>query len=281
MSRHTHVVVGYDGTKESEPAVRWAAEEAKRRYVKLTLCHAWRWPYPISYIDYDGEAIVKRMGEHILHSGAAIAGETAPFVKVHEILMDGPASAALLHYADDAELIVVGSREQNELPIGSSALHVPARAHCPVMVVRDPGPTDGRVVVGVDGSAGSDAALGFAFEEALLRGWRLQAVYGYWEPSGVADSDIALFADKAELERVCGARLQRAVAPWCEKYPQVDVRTSLVTDGPRKALLDAAEGADLIVVGDRGERGLHPMLLGTTTLAMLQLSPRSVVVVHP
>lgn len=281
MSRNTHVVVGYDGTRESELAVRWAAEEARRRYMTLTLCHAWRWPYPISHIDYDGVAIVKRMGEHIMHRGASIAVETAPRVTVREVLMDGPAASALLHHCLDAEMIVVGSHERNDLPVGSSALHVPARASCPVVVVRDPGPTDGRVVVGVDGSAGADAALGFAFQEAQLRGWRLQAVYGCWEPGAAPDSDIALYGDTAELKRVCGARLERAVAPWCEKYPQVDARTRLVTEEPRSALLEAAEGADLIVVGDRGQRGLHPLLLGTTTLALLQLSPCSVAVVHP
>jgi nucleotide-binding universal stress UspA family protein len=281
MAAYSHVVTGYDGTRESELALRWAVEEARRRRLALTVCHAWRWPYPISYIDYEGVAIVKRMGEHLLRHGAGIAEDLAPGLRVQRVLMDGPAPAALLHEADGG-LIVLGSHERSELPVGSSALQVPARAHGPVLVVRDPGEaTDGRIVVGVDGSAGADAALEFAFEEAALRGWTLEALYGCWEPGSVADTEIALFADKAELEHVCGTTLQRAVAPWLVKYPQVSVRTSLVMEGPRRALLNAAEGADLIVMGDRGARGLHPQLLGGTTLAMLQLAPCTVAVVHP
>ncbi|SEG88067.1 Nucleotide-binding universal stress protein, UspA family [Thermomonospora echinospora] len=281
MGRYSQVLVGYDGTKESERALRWAVEEARRRRLPLTVCHAWRWPYPISYIDYEGAAIIKRMGENLLRHGTALAQNLAPGVPVRHRLMDGPTASALLHHADDG-LIVIGSHEQSELPVGSSALQIPARARCPVMVVRDPAQaTEGRVVAGVDGSAGGEAALEFAFEEAALRGWRLDAVHGCWEPASVADSEIALFADKVTLEHVCGARLQRAVAPWLVKCPQVSVRTFMPMEEPRRALLDAAEGADLIVVGDRGEGGLHPQLLGATTLAMLQLSPCTVAVVHP
>jgi nucleotide-binding universal stress UspA family protein len=279
MGRYSQVLVGYDGTKESELAVRWAVQEARRRRLALTVCHAWRWPYPISYIDYEGVAIVKRMGRHLLDHGAGLAESLAPGLTVRRVLLDGSAPAALLHEADDG-IVVVGSHEGSELPVGSSALQVPARARGPVLVVRDPGEaTDGRVVVGVDGSADADAALEFAFEEAALHGRQVEAVYGCWEP-GVAGTEIALFADAAELERVCGARLERVVAPWLVKYPQVKVRTSLVTEGPREALLNAAEGADLVVVGARGAHGLQRQLLGATTLAMLQLAPCTVAVVR-
>ncbi|MBA9002772.1 universal stress protein [Thermomonospora cellulosilytica] len=280
MGRYSQVLVGYDGTGESELAVRWAAEEAERRRLPLTVCHAWRWPYPISHIDHQGAAIIKRMGEHILRHGSRIAESRVPGITVRRRLTDGPASSALLHEADDG-LIVIGSHEQRRLPVGSSALQIPARAHTPVLVVRDGGSaTDGRIVVGVDGSADADAALEFAFEEAALRGRRLDAVYGCWETASVADSDLALYADKAELERVCGARLERAVAPWLVKYPQVDARTRMIMDDPRKALLSAAEGAALIVVGARGTGGFRPLLLGATTVAMLQLAPCTMAVVH-
>ena len=40
------VVVGYDGSTESQRALRWAVEEARRRWTSLVICHAWHWPYP-------------------------------------------------------------------------------------------------------------------------------------------------------------------------------------------------------------------------------------------
>ncbi|ACY97593.1 MULTISPECIES: universal stress protein [Thermomonospora] len=281
MAVHGHVLVGYDGTRGSELALRWAVAEARSRGLPLTVCHAWHWPYPAGHVDLGGVAIVRRTGEHLLQRGVDIAESLAPGLRVRPVLTDGPASSALLREAGDG-LIVIGSRERDELSMGSAALQVPARAHGPAMVVRDPGGgTEGRVVVGVDGSAGADAALEFAFEEAALRGWTLEALYGYWEPGGMADIEITLFADRDRLERLCCTRLRRAVAPWADRYPQVDVRNSLVEEEPRQALLAAAKGADLLVVGDRGVRGLHPQILGGTTLAMLQLAPCTVAVVHP
>ncbi|GAA2437494.1 universal stress protein [Actinomadura vinacea] len=274
------VLVGYDGTKESEHALRWAVEEARLRRSELVVCHCWRWPYPISHVDSDLEEIVKRMGLHVLEHGVNQARDLAPSLRVRQRLADGPAYAALMHESYEAELIVIGSHEQGSPLIGSTVLQLPGRARLPVMVVRRPEPAHGRIVVGVDGSAGSDAALAFAFEEAALRGWRLEAVYGCWEPGAVAGSDLALFADEEELTRSCGATLQRAVAAWQHKYSRVEVDTSLVLEGPRTALLHAAERADLVVVGDRGTGTVGPLLLGATSTALLQHSPCTVAVTH-
>lgn len=281
MSRHSHVLVGYDGSKEGERALRWAVGEAKLRRLPLEVCHAWHWPYPTAQLDPEGLGIVRRMAEHVLDHGVSIATGLAHGLEVRKRLATGPASAALLHEAFGAELVVVGSHGHAGLPVGSAALHVPARATSPVIVVRESDASEGRVVVGVDGSSGGDAALEFAFEEAALRGWRLDAVYGAWEPGAVAGTDLALYADADALERAAGARLERSVAPWRVKYPQVDARTHLRLEPPREALLAAAEGADLLVVGHRGHGGIAPLLLGAVSQAALVHGPCSVAVVHP
>ena len=279
MAPQTSVVVGYDGTDESDHALRWAVEEARMRQRDLVICHSWRWPYPISHVDLDLEETVKRMGQHVLERGVSRARDLTRSVRIRPKLMDGPAYAALLHESYDAEVLVVGSHEQEELAIGSTALQLPARAQQPVMVVRRSDHHE-RVVVGVDGSAGGDAALAFGFQEAALRGWRLKAVYGCWEPGAVAGTDLALFADRDELTRSCGALLERVVSPWRTKYPRVQADTSLVMEGPRTALLEAAKQADLVVVGDRGTGSVGPLLLGSTSTAMLQHAPCTVAVAH-
>lgn len=286
MARNTHLLVGYDGSAESEHALRWAVDEARRRRLPLTLCHAWRWPYPATHLDHEGQQIVQRMGRHILEHGATLAAAQAPNLKIETRLPTGPAYVALLRAAEDAEMIVIGSHSDDALPVGSTALQLPARAHRPVVVVREPAQPAGhrRIVVGVDGSAGGDVALRFAFEEAAVRGWRLRAVCGRgrFAPDGgdLFGHPAPGPAEPAELERVWGAGLQRAVAPWREKYPQVEAETRLVAADPREALLTAAQEADLVVVGDRGTGGLHPMLLGSTTLAVLQHAPCSVAIVE-
>ncbi|TMQ86467.1 universal stress protein [Actinomadura soli] len=275
----SHVVVGYDGTSESERALRWAVGEARLRRLPLTVCHAWRWPYPISYIDYEGVAIVRRMGEHLLDHGVALARELAPSVTVRERLHDGGAGPALVHEGHDADLIVVGSHEPDEMPVGSTALRVPAQADRPVLVVRSAARRDGLVVVGVDGSAGADAALAFGFEEAALRGWRLRAVYGCWEPGAAPDGDLSLFGDEDKLRRVCGALLERAVAPWRVKYPYVRATTSLVLRSPRETLLEAAQDANLTVTGARGTGAVETLTVGATSDALLKHAPCTVAVV--
>ncbi|TDE33951.1 universal stress protein [Actinomadura sp. 6K520] len=275
----SHVVVGYDGTAESDRALRWAVDEARLRRLPLTVCHVWRWPYPISYIDYEGVAIVRRMGEHLLDHGVALARDLAPGLKVRKRLHDGSASSALIHESHDAELIVVGSHEPDEMPVGSTALRVPAQAARPAVVVRSAATRDGLVVVGVDGSAGADAALALGFEEAALRGWRLRAVYGCWEPGAAPDGDLSLFGDEEKLRRVCGTVLERAVAPWRVKYPYVQATTSLVVEPPREALLAAAEEATLTVVGARGTGAVDALALGATSDALLKHAPCTVAVV--
>lgn len=277
----SHVLLGYDGTEENEPALRWAVEEARLRGLDLVVCHCWRWPYPEGHVDGDAEAVIRRVGENLLELGASRAREMGAEGRIRKRLMRAPAPDALLRESRGAELIVVGSHERHDMPLGSTVLRLPARAQRPVIVVRSPCRPRGETVAGVDGSPGGDAALGFAFEEAALRGWRLRVVYACWEPGAVDDSELVLFSDKDRLRQARTALLEKVAAPWQERYPAVDATVSLLLERPREALLDAAETADLLVVGDRGIGGLDPLLLGATSSALLHDAPCTIAVVPP
>jgi nucleotide-binding universal stress UspA family protein len=274
MSWHSHVIVGYDGSRRGERVIRWAVTEAKLRRIALTICHAWHFDYPISQMDPEWLGIVKRMAEHVLDHGVFHARAAAPTLKINKSLLPAPAAPALLHEADDAELIVLGSRGNGE-PAGSTAVQVAAMADCPVVVLRDVEPADGRIIVGVDGSPGSDAALAFAFEEAALRDWRVHAVHGCREREIGPDTDVE------DLKRAAGVMLERSVAPWREKYPHVAAWTHLVLEPPREALIEASAGAEMLVVGNRGLGGFEPLMLGAVSQAMLHHAPCTVAVAHP
>jgi nucleotide-binding universal stress UspA family protein len=278
-AQRPHVLLGYDATEDSDAALRWAVGEARLRGLGLVLCHCWHWPYSADHVDDDVEAIMKRAGENLLERGEARAAELGAPGDVGRRLRAGPVTEALVHESPDAELIVIGSRERHHLPVGSTAVRLPARARRPVIAVRRNGRTRGVIVAGVDGSPGGDAALGFAMEEAALREWSLRVVFGVWEPWAVDEAELALFADKERLAQVRAVTLERAVAPWRGRYPKVDLRASVVMDRPREALLEAAEDADLMVVGDRGNGDLGPLLLGATSSAMLQHAPCAVAIV--
>ncbi|GAA4363125.1 universal stress protein [Actinomadura verrucosospora] len=278
-AQRSNVLFGYDGTKENDPALRWAVEEARLRGLDLMLCYCWHWPYPSGHVDAGVQAVLQRAGENLLRKGARRARDLGAQGKVRTLLRREPACDTLVYESDDAELIVVGSHERHLLPAGSTATELPARTRRPVVAVRGADGHRGLIVAGVDASEHADATVGFAIEEAALRECDLRVVHGAWEPGAVPESDLPLFADKARLFQARAAMLERLVHPWRRRYPKVHVDVSLLLERPRETLLNAADGADLLVVGDRGTGSLDPLLLGATSSAMLHHAPCSVAIV--
>lgn len=275
------VLVGFDGSTASERALRWAVEEARLRRLPLTVVHAWHWPYPVPP---SGLETIRDMARQVLDRGVRMAREASPRTPTRGRLVSGPAPAMLVEESEDASLAVVGTCGQGasaELYAGSSALRVPAYARCPVVVVRCTADRGLPIVVGVDGSGASDAALAFGFEEAALRGRPLRAVFGCWEPEAIASAEMGMIADPDQLRVMGEIRLERAFLPWREKYPYVDASTVLSLRTPRHALMEAAARAGLLVLGGRGLGGVTGLRLGAVSSALLQHAPCSVAIVRP
>jgi len=139
----------------------------------------------------------------------------------------------------------------------------------------------GKIVVGVDGSAGSRAALRWAHAEAQLRGATLEAVTVWqlpvmaWLPAFGAmppPEDLS-----GEAERALVATLAEEGVSSTEEVPVV----SVVAEGAAAAaLLDAADDADLLVVGSRGHGGFTELLLGSVSHQCVSHAPCPVVVVR-
>ena len=147
----------------------------------------------------------------------------------------------------------------------------------------------GRIVGGVDGSPGGQAALRFALEEARLRRATLDAVHAWLMPlyEGVPGPFVVglpagppLDEVRRELERAARAVLDRALAD-AGPADGVEVRRAAVESAPAKALLDAAVGADLLVVGSRGRGGFKGLLLGSVSTQCAKHAPCPVAVVKP
>ncbi|MCO5993816.1 universal stress protein [Actinoallomurus rhizosphaericola] len=280
----SHVLVGFDGSPGAERALRRAAEEARARRLPLTVCHAWHWPYPVSPSGPEALETARRMGRHTLDHGVFVAERLCPALMVRPRFATGPASAVLIDESENAALAVVGSHGRGGfvgLGAGSTALHLAAYGHCPVLVMREDPEPDGPIVVGVDGSPAAEAALAFAYEEAVLRRRSIRAVFACWEPEAIASAEMGMLRDPEQLRMLSAARLERTVCPWREKYPSVETETRLVMRTPRHALLEAATDAGLLVVGDRGLGGLPGLRLGSVSHAVLVHAPCSVAVVRP
>jgi nucleotide-binding universal stress UspA family protein len=142
-----------------------------------------------------------------------------------------------------------------------------------------------RIVVGVDGSDGARVALEWAVEEARLRGAPLVAVHAWQAPPlGMVGGpfDAPSMPDPQLMERVeAGARqlLERELA--AVDTSGVEIESVVEPRNPADALLDAARGARLLVVGTRGHGGFKGLLLGSVSQQASNHAPCPVVIVPP
>ncbi len=137
---HGAVVVGVDGSRLSVEALRFAAREARLRGAVLRVVHAWA-PVPVGYpavyigVDFDAsEKAARAVLDTCLADGVGDRGDLA----VEDLLVTGSATPALLSAAEDAQLLVVGSRGHGgfaELLLGSVSHQCLHHAPCPVAVV--------------------------------------------------------------------------------------------------------------------------------------------------
>ncbi|MGH4006691.1 MAG: universal stress protein [Pseudonocardiaceae bacterium] len=142
-----------------------------------------------------------------------------------------------------------------------------------------------RVVVGIDGSAGSLAALQFAFDEAKRRATGLLVVTAFHLPDVWSITyALPVSCTVDEIRDNVLQNTRRVVAETlgdqmtADDAPQIDV----VAEGGGAAhiLVSAAVGSPLLVVGSRGLGGVRRMLLGSVSLQCVQHAPCPVTVVR-
>jgi nucleotide-binding universal stress UspA family protein len=286
------VAVGVDGSAQGTRAVGWAAEQARRHGVTLRLVHACELPagYPGGMVDAQVlRSALEEQGRDWLAEAATAARSVAPDLRVEQVFEVGPAVPLLVGESRDASQVVLGSRGLGGftgLLVGSTAVALAGRSHCPVVVVRgavlgQPPPTEGPVVVGVDGTPFGEAAIEFAFAEASMRRAELIAVHAWTdlllELAFVGGRDALDFSRLAEQAHEL---LAERLAGWQEKYPDVRVVREVRRERAPRALLETATNAQLVAVGSRGRGGFRGLLLGSTSQHLLYHAPCPVAVIR-
>ncbi len=271
------IVVGTDGSDHSMRAVEWAAEEAARRGVPLRIVHAVApWLYDTS-VDPRLAAVRKWLitsGEEVVDAAVAAVRGRVPGIEAGGEAVPGGAAKALLEEARNASMIVLGGHGVGVISgvlLGSTALQVVAHTTVPTVVVRHRDPVVRQeILVGVDGSESGDAALAFAFEEARLRRVRLRAVHVWSEPGAAGPGEMMPLVYDPEIVSDEQARhLDGALAPWRDKYPDVEVVPEIVHGRPVRILGGASARADLLVAGTRGRGGFAGLVLGSVSHGLL------------
>lgn len=245
------VVVGTDGSTSAQLAVRWAAEEARRRGTALHVVYAYPWlSRARSWETTPSEEALAQAQAAVDAAAARVADIVSTTT---EVVVEDPA-LALVRASASASLVVVGARGRTGgvgARVGAQARGVVENAHCDVVVVRAFAVPDGPVVVGMDPRDHSPHALGYAFADAARRGVPVVVVQG----GKKADPD-------AETE----------LARWRERHPGVDVTLHQSTAEPAEALLEAAPGAGLIVVGHT-RRSFGGFTIGSVARAVIPRVP--------
>lgn len=117
-----------------------------------------------------------------------------------------------------------------------------------------------RIVVGVDGSPSSKAALRWAVRHARLTGARVEAVAAWQFPTYYGWD---LLPDSADIESTARSMLEEAIAGIATLAAGVKIQPMVRQGNAAQVLLDDAKGAGLLVVGSRGHGGFTEALLGS------------------
>jgi nucleotide-binding universal stress UspA family protein len=278
------IMVGVDGSADSDRAEEWAATAASQRQAALHFVYAIPGrAFSVTYSAAD-EREHREFAQRVISDATAAVQQSG--VPVTSEVVDGPAVPALLAAGKSATMIVVGSRGHGAvagLLLGSVSQHVSRHASCPVVVVKEHADRKAQhVVVGVDGSASCGKAIGFAFDTASRSQAPLIAIHAWHDVTAIATAGPSDLALKDVAERVsAGERLvSESLAGWTEKYPDVAVTREAIPVHPARVLADASEHAALVVVGSRGRSQVTGLLLGSVSQAVLHHARCPVAVVR-
>jgi nucleotide-binding universal stress UspA family protein len=286
MRQRQTIAVGVSGV-DSWRTLAWAVAEATIVGGRVVVCHVCPpdsvLAAPRAYLSLAALGLA----DPGLSRAVAAARHRLGEERVDLRICLGKPGEALVDAATDADLMVVGApRRPGWAERASTTHHVVRHAACPVVVVRPGsdarrGPFAGHVVVGVDGSEPSRAAVELGFAYAFAHRRPLAAVHvaaqppeGYW-----FDEDRL---ETHHVDQPAGSvLLAEQVKSWRHDYPTVAVKRALYVGRPLPGLLRAADGAKLLVVGDRGRGRAVRALLGSVSHGAVDHAVCPVAIAHP
>jgi len=250
----------------------------------LEPAHLWTTSVTAEELAHRGGDLLRGAVERL--RGAGLAAES-------ELLHGDPKRVILERAANQGvDWIVVGSHGSptTRLVMGNVASTVLHYAPCSVEIVRAYMPPEPKILLATDGSPASEAAARSIAERPWPAGAQLcvLSVVELVLPPVVALLEPP-FLHSSQVEEVRAAAMkhseeavQRAVAMVGAAFPDVTQSISVLLEGPRRIIVDEAGrwGADLIVLGSHGHRGMDRFLLGSVSQSVTAHATCSVEVVR-
>lgn len=273
-------LIGVDGSEQSRVALGWGLARATERHATVELIHVADDSFLSESVAFLSEA--QAASEQMLQAECAYARTLGFEGEITGSAVVGHPIAELEEASKRADLLILGAHGGSRFAgsfFGTRAVKAAATAHCPVAVIPDCEVIPGAgIVVGVDGSDASRQAIQVAAGQASLRGVPLIAVYA-WMPPLTPGLEYLWSEELVESQRAAAEEaIAIGIAGLAERYPDLEIRREIVQSSPVAALVQAAEGAEMLVVGSRGRGGISRLLLGSVSHGVLQALPCPVVV---
>jgi nucleotide-binding universal stress UspA family protein len=263
------IVVGIDGSTESQHAMEWAFAEARRSGHPVQLVYAATdAKFGATLNDDVLHDLLAEQGDRVVEEAKELVPADLSETSQVEWIYDAP-SKFLVNASDQAHLVVVGTHGRGLVGAaiqGSVSRHVTRHAKCPVVVVR-PAEGKGRVIAGLDLDA-PEPLLPTAFQQAATRGLPLTVVRAWFAPATGGFPTEGL--NPVDIERMERRAAEQVVAEWSGRYPNVAVDLRLVRGDARHVLVDVSKDAELLVVGPHGRGWFFGLTLGSTSAAVAE-----------
>ena len=276
----SQTVVAWDGSEPARAALDWSLARSTGGDLSLVRIL----DRTVSSADYFTEESTMVRAREVLKDDADRVSAQYQNLTVRADLRSGDPIAELRALSGADTLVVVGTHRRRGSTLRyewSMGARLAGSAHGPIAIIPE---SDNKhrsgIVVGVDGSTASIAAVDFAAAEADRTGQELHAIHAWQEPLVWRDTTEPDARFLQTLEASHRRILDDSLLAVSRQYPALGICASLVRGAPQSALLDAARGAALLVVGDHGVKGVSKLLLGSVSHSIV-LNIQSPMVVIP
>jgi nucleotide-binding universal stress UspA family protein len=273
------ILVGIDGSMPSRTALRWSIQRAGATGEGVVLTHVIDDEWGASYRLLDE---VRFRAEELVAAEIAFARSIDPGVTVTTSLREGNPMRELITAAEDVDLAVVGTHKTGFVRgrvFGSRSLQLAGASPTPVAIIPEYfAPARRGIVVGVNGSESSEAAIAFGADTAHRLGEELILV-GAWTGPVESEASEASRRRTAVVKSRVESVLVTARATIVQAHDEIRIRVRELNRPAAEALVDAATSARLLVIGSSRLSGA-PTTLGPVAHDVLINLVTPTVVVH-